>query len=148
MVIIGPSSTGYGQTVSSGRNYGRTARDMTSVEIRRTLLEDAILTVNGSREEDYGSPEDSHSRIAQLWSVYLRGVQGEVTAYDVANMMILLKVARNMGSNPRRDNLVDICGYAACAEQLRTQPTAPQQGADDSDKCKCSTQPRSSLTEA
>lgn len=38
---------------------------------------------------------------------------------DVAMMMILLKVARDVSGESKRDNLVDIAGYAACAAECK-----------------------------
>jgi hypothetical protein len=74
------------------------------------ILTEANLIVNGSRANDYG--ENSLPRIAQYWSTYLGK---DVTGRDVANLMILLKVARE-GHKHKRDNYVDICGYAAMGE--------------------------------
>ena len=45
--------------------------------------------------------------------------QGEykLLSLGVAMMMILLKVARDVSGESKRDNLIDIAGYAACAEE-------------------------------
>ena len=40
-----------------------------------------------------------------------------ITAKDVAAMMMLVKVARFANDPAHRDNLVDICGYAALIER-------------------------------
>jgi hypothetical protein len=76
------------------------------------ILTEANLIVNGSRAKDYG--ENSLPRVAQYWSTYLGK---DVTGRDVANLMILLKVARE-GHAVKRDNHVDIAGYVALADQL------------------------------
>jgi len=34
---------------------------------------------------------------------------------DIAHMMILFKMARVQGQAPKRDNYVDLCGYAGIA---------------------------------
>lgn len=82
------------------------------ISFRRILLEEAANIVDGDRNKTYGKPEDSYGAIAELWSVYLKRY---VKPHDVAAMMILLKVARIMGSNGiHRDSWVDIAGYAAC----------------------------------
>lgn len=57
-----------------------------------------------------------------MWNAYLdkRSVCSETgwfTDRDVSMMMILVKVARD-ANKPKRDNLVDIAGYARCAERL------------------------------
>ena len=41
----------------------------------------------------------------------------EINAKDVAAMMMLVKVARFANDPSHRDNLVDICGYAALIER-------------------------------
>ena len=43
----------------------------------------------------------------------------EVTAYDVAMMMALLKIARTKTGNPNKDDLVDGAAYLAIAGELR-----------------------------
>ena len=80
---------------------------------REKLLADAKKIVCGERNKQYGSIEDNFGLIANLWTVYT-GV--EIEARDVANMMILLKIARN-NQKLHRDNWVDIAGYAACGAE-------------------------------
>ena len=82
--------------------------------LRETVLDEAKRIVNGDRNEQYGEPEDTFAEIAALWEIYL---ECAISPRDVAMMMILLKVARDNNKH-KRDNLVDICGYAACAEKL------------------------------
>ena len=38
---------------------------------REEILKEALKCVNGEREQQYGSPEDSFMAIAELWTVYL-----------------------------------------------------------------------------
>jgi hypothetical protein len=76
----------------------------------RDILEEALAITNGDRAADYGDMKASFERIAALWSAY-KGVT--ITTKDVANMMILLKVSRSTTSD-KRDNWVDIAGYARC----------------------------------
>lgn len=81
---------------------------------REEVLNKAAECVTGQREEDYGSPENNFSRIAQMWSAYLgKGV----SAVDVANMMTMLKIARSK-KGYHADNFVDMAGYAACAGEI------------------------------
>jgi hypothetical protein len=70
------------------------------------------------RSERYGEPEDSFSRIAQLWSGY---VKEDLDAKDVSNMMILLKVARNAEGYYHGDNYDDIVGYAEHGKRLHEE---------------------------
>lgn len=80
---------------------------------RKQLLKDAKKIVCGERSKQYGSAEDSFCNIARLWGAYLHE---EINSRDVANMMILLKIARN-NQSIHRDNWVDIAGYAACGAE-------------------------------
>lgn len=82
---------------------------------REAVLANARNCVCGRREEDYGKPEDNFTRIADYWSVYL---DYPVYPQDVANMMILLKIARAGSGAPTFDSYVDIAGYAACAGEI------------------------------
>ena len=89
--------------------------------VRTTILKEAMEAIDGSRDVQYGSPEDNFARIAEFWTHYL-GVA--VDTHDVANMMILLKIARSMHDPRVRDNWVDIAGYAACAGEIASPRTA------------------------
>lgn len=81
---------------------------------RLDTLKAAAECVCGSREEDYGSPEDNFAVIAALWTAY---TGTGVTPKDVAMMMALLKIARaKAGSKP--DTYVDLAGYAACGAEI------------------------------
>jgi hypothetical protein len=83
-------------------------------EQRAILLADAGRIISGERDVTYGTPEDNQQRIADLWSV-LFGI--EVTPRQACLALILVKVAREV-NQPKRDNLVDIAGYAAIADEV------------------------------
>lgn len=116
---------------STGRVIIQTNLDTTSEAVespvsptsvtRSGILETARACVCGEREEDYGSPEDNFQLISNLWELYLDACSYREThclyASDVANMMVLLKVARN-ASGSKLDNWIDICGYAACGGEI------------------------------
>lgn len=93
---------------------------------RKEILEATARCVTGSRPEDYGSPEDNFSTIAQLWAAYIKAAcvapsaQVDIGGKDVALMMALLKIARATKSN-KEDNYVDLAGYAACAGEIATE---------------------------
>ena len=82
---------------------------------REEVLKKALEAVNGTRRENYGSVEDSFQCIASYWSTYLNK---DVSPKDVANMMILMKVARLTGVPGNTDTYVDIAGYAACGGEI------------------------------
>lgn len=79
-----------------------------------SIVEEAYNLVHGERQDDYGDMHESFRRIAGLWSAYL-GIH--VDQFDVAKMMILLKVSRAKVGN-HRDSYVDIVGYVECVEKL------------------------------
>jgi hypothetical protein len=82
--------------------------------IPTSISDTAKSIVAGDRAKDYGDASESFARIASLWSAW-KGV--EFTSWDVAMMMILLKVSRAKTSK-KQDTLIDIIGYAECAEKV------------------------------
>ena len=79
-----------------------------------SILDEAGRLVNGPRNNDYGHPYDDFKRVAAMWSVIL----GHTVHIDkVALCMIAVKISRECNTH-KRDNLVDISGYAACAEKV------------------------------
>ena len=91
---------------------------------REECLAKAKICVCGERETDYGTPEQSFTWIAKLWSGYL---EKELTAQDVAMMMCLFKIARikNGGTD---DSFVDLAGYAACGAEIYDGGVKPDHG--------------------
>lgn len=86
-------------------------------ELRRDeILKTAKSIINGEREGTYGKAEDSFKVIAALWSGYLNT---NISSVDVANLMILMKVARNSTGVYKEDNWIDICGYAALGGEIQ-----------------------------
>jgi hypothetical protein len=85
------------------------------------ILREAERLTRGDRNDDYGHPKVEHDRIAAYWSIFV-GVP--IRAEQVAMMMVLLKVAR-LGHRYKRDSLVDIAGYADCAQRIIEAETRP-----------------------
>lgn len=91
---------------------------------RKHILDTAAKLTGGDRDASYGSPLTNMKDTARLWDAYLlsKGVfivdgDGEPVLFsgeDVANMMVLLKMAR-MGASLKEDNYVDAAGYMAIA---------------------------------
>jgi len=91
-------------------------------ESTHSVLTEALEATSGDRRRDYDHALPNHQRIALYWNAHLRaigvlGKNAEISPADVAMMMILLKVARQ-AKTPKRDNLVDIAGYARCVAQI------------------------------
>lgn len=76
---------------------------------------EATGIVDEDRQEDYGYFEDNLARIAGLWSAYL---DQWIAPQDVAQMMVLVKVARTRNGY-KRDNYLDAIGYSLIAESLQ-----------------------------
>ena len=89
-----------------------------------SILKEANTIIYGDREKTYGHPSKNLQTIALMWEAYLnaRKHAEPVTPKDVAAMMMLVKVARFANDPDHRDNLVDICGYAALIERCDGQP--------------------------
>ena len=71
--------------------------------------------VEGPRAKAHGNYEENFKVIAALWSVYL---DTEVTPRDVAHLMALLKIGRDLVSPGNGDNAIDAAGYEAIAGAL------------------------------
>ena len=82
----------------------------------RAICEEALRTINGERQDQYGNPEDTFTLIASFWSGYLNTL---IEPHEVADMMILLKLAREKGGKGKKDNSVDLIGYAALGASMR-----------------------------
>ena len=77
--------------------------------------------VTGPREKEYGDKTENHARIAKLWNMWLTETKEDgdaITPYDVATMMLMVKLARLMQSPGHQDSHIDIAGYAACMEEI------------------------------
>jgi hypothetical protein len=86
--------------------------------ISEDMLRQAATLVGGQRAKDYGDKTENHQRIADLWNYWLFGSEIKITAYDVAIMMILMKISRLMHTRGHSDSHVDIAGYASIAEEI------------------------------
>ena len=94
-----------------------------------TILEEAARIVEGTRNNEYGTPFVNHSRTASFWSVYL-GI--DITPEQVCMLNILQKLSRSMNSITR-DTLVDFAGYARNIEKIQDE----REGQVEEDKPRC-----------
>lgn len=81
-----------------------------SIEPESNILDDAKYLTSEARRRDYGDVKVDFVRIANMWEVIL-GVK--VEPKQVALCMIALKISRETNKS-KRDNWVDIAGYARC----------------------------------
>lgn len=114
------------------------ARIMLKPEMQESILSEALRITDGARQRDYGSAKTNHQRIALFWKVWdichlasdetidqaLAVLRAEFENHPtddseagVAMKMILLKIARH-ANTPKRDNLVDMAGYARCLSRI------------------------------
>ena len=82
---------------------------------RTDILDAARQAITVDRAATHGEAENTFGLIAAYWSAHL---DCEVTAGDVAQLMVLFKVARMKANPGHADNYVDAVGYAAIAGEL------------------------------
>lgn len=96
---------------------------------REGVLSEAATLITGDRNQTYGSPTQNFTDTANVWNTILRRKlkDGEsIQPGEVASMMIALKLVRNIAQE-KRDNFVDIAGYAACGwEAIENGRTATE----------------------
>lgn len=88
---------------------------------RRQILEDAIKCVCHDRQDQHGAPENTFAMISDLWEIYLSHKHNlcvPLHPTDVAQMMVLFKIARSALGKLKDDDFVDEAGYAALAGEL------------------------------
>lgn len=90
--------------------------------VRGDVLLEAKQLIEGDRNITYGEPTQNFTNIAGMWNIlFAHKLNEPFTPRDVAQAMIALKQCRTI-TQPKRDNFVDIAGYAAIgweAEQAK-----------------------------
>lgn len=98
---------------------------------------DELRSVLEGREEGYGGSADTLNRIALLWGAYLSmrtGMEFELGPDAVAELMVLLKIARSAGldTDSSRDDRLDMAGYAILNAEIqdgaKTEEAKPSTG--------------------
>ena len=89
---------------------------------KEEILKKAKELVAGDRNETHGDAFQNHAEIAEFWNIFLDKKlkpMANITAEDVALMMVLMKISRNtQGKKNNLDNFIDMCGYAAIAGEI------------------------------
>ena len=89
---------------------------------KEEILVKANQLISKTRNETHGAAFKNHAEIAEFWNIFLDGKlrpMANITAADVAIMMILLKISRTtQGEKFNLDNYVDMAGYAAIAGEI------------------------------
>jgi hypothetical protein len=83
-----------------------------------TVLEEALQAVSVDRMEKYGPPKVNFARWRDMCNATGRPALAEITAEDLAVVMILGKLSRDTNL-PQRDNAVDIAGFASILNDVR-----------------------------
>jgi hypothetical protein len=81
------------------------------------ILQTATDTIS-DRGLSYGHPSDNLQHTAMLLSAYL---QTPILDYQVAGIMVLVKLARTSQSAEHLDNWIDMCSYASLGGMLSTE---------------------------
>lgn len=85
-----------------------------------TILQEAQALVHGARNADYGHPADDFEAVAKAFNAYIKKkykIANYLEATDVPIFQMIVKIMRE-ANKPKRDNLVDIAGYAATLEMV------------------------------
>lgn len=94
------------------------------------VLRAAADIVSGPRAQQHGDMFDCHSAIAGMWNAYLairREPAQPLTALDVAQMLLLFKVARaQTGLVSHADHYLDQAGYAGCSAEIAARTVVEQ----------------------
>lgn len=83
--------------------------------IPESALQEAQRLVHGNRGTDYGHPIDDYTRTGRMWGAIL-GI-GDIDPRIACLMMGAVKISREVNKH-KRDNLVDLAGYAECANMV------------------------------
>jgi hypothetical protein len=98
------------------------------------LLREALEITLGPRGNVYGHAADNLGLTVDLWNVYLRNLDRDLTLSDLAALMVLVKLARLHKTPDHKDTLLDMSGWPsavwdALTEQRRREEQA-REGTD------------------
>ena len=107
-----------------------TPPDTTAAETPRgEVLLEARSLITGDRNETYGTPTQNFTNIAELWTTLIKHKLKDdeaITPSDVADLMVALKLARNV-TKRQRDSYTDMAGYAACGYEAWLSEQEPNE---------------------
>jgi hypothetical protein len=81
-----------------------------------SVLEEAMRITSEDRQRDYGPPDQDFARTSAMWTAIFGSMLKDDAEFEprhVAMAMIALKLSRE-ANRTKRDNWVDIAGYAQC----------------------------------
>lgn len=87
-------------------------------DTHQSVLAEAQGLVHGERNKAYGHPLHDYSRTAGMVNAMLaHKLKEPLTAEDLGMVMCCVKLSRQQNA-PKRDNLVDLAGYAECVQWM------------------------------
>ena len=86
----------------------------------KQIFAEAQRLVHGVRGEDYGHPRDNFTQTGRMWGAIL-GIP-DIPPELVALMMVAGKISRETNHH-KRDNCVDMAGYAETCRMVHEDPT-------------------------
>lgn len=86
-----------------------------TVAKKESALEEAQRLVHGDRGQAYGHPIEDYTRTGRMWGAIL-GLP-DIDPRLCCLMMAAVKISREVNA-PKRDNRVDLAGYAECAQMV------------------------------
>ena len=103
--------------VHVARSLGMPVLDAATMEPPpvETILQEAQRLVHGDRGESYGHPIEDYARTGRMWGAIL-GIP-DIDPRIACLMMGAVKISRECNA-PKRDNRVDLAGYAECADMV------------------------------
>ena len=86
---------------------------------RAQILDTAKSLIVGDRQQAYGPPIESFTRLAAAFNIVLEGIGHEpITPTDAAKLMVALKFSRLSGGDHKDDTWIDLAGYAALGAEV------------------------------
>jgi hypothetical protein len=79
------------------------------------ILSEAGRLVGGDRNDSYGDGVVEWNKIADIFSTM---TGKKITASEAVLLIMVMKLVRE-AHKPKRDNLVDLCGYALIASRIQ-----------------------------
>ena len=89
---------------------------------KETVLDEAKRLVGGDRGAAYGHPSDAYAPVGRIWGAILK--IPDIPPATVCLMLSAMKIGRH-SVRPKRDNLVDVAGYARTVEMCEERGTVP-----------------------
>jgi len=85
------------------------------------LLREALDITLGARGDVYGHAADNLGLTVDLWNMYLRNLDRDLTLSDLAALMVLVKMARLHRTPDHKDTLLDMAGWPSAVWDALTE---------------------------